>query len=156
MRDAQVKRVPHTLRSRMSYNLNMSNYTVSLRISSRTLDTSEITKELGLTPTQTRIAGERRGADTVWDEAMWELEVFPKGRQEWDSLESGLAALLKTLVPHSKALHEYREKYNLLIWSGQFSAGFGGGPTLSAEILKSLGDFGVPLQLSVYFTAQES
>ncbi|HEY6972168.1 MAG TPA: DUF4279 domain-containing protein [Candidatus Angelobacter sp.] len=140
----------------MSYNLNMSNYTVSLRISSRILDTSEITKELGLTPTQTRAAGERRSAHTVWDEAMWEFEVFPKGRQDWDLLESGLAALLKTFIPHSKALHEYRKKYGVLIWCGQFSAGFGGGPTLSAEILKSLGDFGVPLELSVYFSAQQS
>src|SRR2546428_10802093 len=140
MREAQVKRAPHTVRSHMSYNLNMSNYTVSLRISSRTLDTSEITRELSLTLTQTRTAGARRSAHTVWDEATWGFEVFPEGRQDWDSLESGLAALLKTFVPHSKALHEYREKYDVLIWCGQFSAGFGGGPMLSAEILKSLGD----------------
>ena len=143
----------------MPYNLIMTSYTVSLRICSRTLDTAQIARELGLAPTQTRTAGERRSAHTVWDEAMWEFEVFPEGRHDWDSLESGLAALLKTFIPHTKAVQEYRHKYDVFIWCGQFSegfAGFGGGSKLSAEILKSLGHFGVPLELTAYFSNQES
>lgn len=70
----------------------MTSYTVSLRISSRTLDTDRITRELGFAPTQTRTVGERRSPNSVWDEAMWELEVVPEGRRDWDSLESGLVA----------------------------------------------------------------
>ena len=62
--------------------------TVSLRIPSRTLDVAQVTSELGLRPTQTRAVGKRRSADTVWDEASWELEVFPEDRSDWDSLEA--------------------------------------------------------------------
>jgi hypothetical protein len=140
----------------MSYYLNMSAYTVSLRISSRTLDTAQITRELGLAPTQTRAVGERRDARSTWDEALWEFEAFPEGKQDWDSLESGLAALLKIFISHTNALQEYRNKYDVFIWCGQFSAGRGAGPTFSAEILKFLGDFGVPVRICAYFSDQQS
>jgi len=128
----------------------MHTYTVSLRISSAALDVAQITKELGLAPTQTRTVGERRSADKVWDKALWELEVFPKGRSDWDSLEAGLAALLKIFVPHTRALHEYRKNHDVFIWCGHFSSSFDGGLHLSAEILKALGDFGAPLVLDSY------
>ena len=144
------------LSAHISYNPSMGKYTVSLRISSRTLDTTRVTRELGLVPTQTRAAGERRSEDSVWNEAMWEFEVFPEDRDDWDALESGLAELLRIFTPHTRALQEYRNNYRVLLWCGQFSEGFGAGPILSAEILKSLGDFGVPLELSVYCSDQKS
>jgi hypothetical protein len=130
----------------------MHTYTVSLRISAAELDVAQITKELNLAPTQTRKVGERKGADAVWDKAMWELEVFPKGQSDWDSLEAALAALLKIFVPQTKAFHEYSKKHDVFIWCGHFSSSFDGGPHLSAEILKALGDFGVPLRLDTYFS----
>jgi hypothetical protein len=58
----------------------MHTYTVSLRIESRELDTAQITKELTISPTQTRAVGERRDARTVWDKALWEFQVVPEGR----------------------------------------------------------------------------
>jgi hypothetical protein len=137
--------------SALPYNLPMHTYTVSLRIQSRALDVAQIKRELGLAPTQTRAVGERRSAHTVWDEALWELEAFPEGRSDWDSLEAGLAALLKISVPHANVLQEYRKKYDVFIWCGHFSSSFDGGPHLSAEILKALGDFGVPLWLDTHF-----
>ena len=87
---------------------------------------------------------------------MWEFEVFPEDRDDWNALELGLAELLRIFTPHTRTLQEYRNKYGVLLWCGQFSARFGAGPILSAEILKSLGDFGVPLELSVYCSDQES
>src|SRR5712671_345111 len=92
------------LSAHISYNPSMGKYTVSLRISSRTLDTTRITRELGLVPTQTRTAGERRSADRVWDEAMWEFEVFPADRDDRDALELGLVELLRIFTPHTRAL----------------------------------------------------
>jgi len=130
----------------------MHNYTVSLRISSAALDAAQVTKELNLAPTQTREVRERKTADTVWDKALWELEVFPKGRIGWDSLEAGLAALLKICVPQTKTLHEYSKKHDIFIWCGHFSSSFDGGPHLSPKILKALGDFGVPLSIDTYFS----
>ena len=128
----------------------MHSYTVSLRISSASLDVAQVTRELGLAPTQTRNVGERKSSDTVWGKALWELEVFPKGRTDWDSLEAGLAALLKVFAPQTEALQEYSKKNDVFIWCGHFSSSFDGDPHLSAEILRALGDFGVPLWFDVY------
>jgi hypothetical protein len=128
----------------------MHKYTVSLRISSAALDVGQVTEKIGLAPTQTRNVGERKSAEAVWDKALWELEVFPGGRSDWDSLEAGLAALLKIVVPHTKALAEYSKKHEVFIWCGHFSSSFDGGPQLSAEILRALGGFGVPLRFDSY------
>jgi len=134
------------------YNLPMHTYTVSLRIQSTALDANRVTKELGLTPTQTRTVGARRSATTVWDKALWELEVFPVGRSDWDSLEKGLTALLEIFAAHAQAIHEYAKSHDVYIWCGHFSSRVGGGPHLSAEILKGLGHFGVPFWLETHFS----
>ena len=66
------------------------------------------------------------------------------------SLETGLACLLKIVVCHQKALQQYGAKHEVFIWCGHFSSSFDGGPRLSGEMLKALGDFGVPLWLDPY------
>jgi len=71
----------------------MHKYTVSLRITSSELDVAQVTKELGLTPTQTRSTGDRKSANAVWEKGLWEFEVHPQNRTDWDSLEEGLATL---------------------------------------------------------------
>ena len=114
----------------------MHTYTVSLRIEAQALDATQVTRELGLNPTQTRTVGERRSATTTWDKALLELEVFPDGRSDWDSLEKRLEALLGMLATQTGLLHGYA---------------IDGGPRLSAEILKRLGNFGAPLQLETHF-----
>jgi hypothetical protein len=137
--------------SGLPYNLAMHTYTISLRISSLTLDVAQVTKELNLAPTQTRHVGARKSANAVWDKALWELEVLPEGRSDWDSLEAGLAVLLNTFVPRANTLHEYSRKHDVFIWCGHLSSSLDGGPHLSAQILKSLGDFGVPRWFDTYF-----
>jgi Domain of unknown function (DUF4279) len=129
----------------------MHKYTVSLRISSATLDVAQVTREIGLAPTQTRKVGERKSAKSVWDRALWELEVVPEGRSDWDSMEAGLAALLRIFAPQTKVLRQYSKKHDVFRWCGHFSSSFDGGPQLSAEILKALGDFEVPLWLDTHF-----
>jgi hypothetical protein len=152
MDDKRVNRDLHKLRHTfcLPYNLAMHTYTVSLRISSTALDAAQVTRELGITPTQTRKVGESRSANKVWDIALWELEVFPEGRTGWDSLEAGLVALLKIFVPQTRALQEYSKKHDVFVWCGHFSSSFDGGPNLSPKILKALGEFGVPLRLDTF------
>lgn len=128
----------------------MHKYTVSLRIASAELDVAQVTKELGLSPTQTRSVGDRKNGIAVWDKALWEFEVHPQGRSDWDSLEEGLATLLKIFDAHEDALRKYGEKHEVFIWCGHFSSSFDGGPHLSAGILSALGNFGVPLWLDTY------
>jgi hypothetical protein len=140
--------------SDLPYNLAMHNYTVSLRISSTTLDVAQVTRDLGLAPTQCRKVGERKSADKAWDKALWELEVLPEARTDWDSLEAGLAAVLKIFAPKARVLEEYGRKHDVFIWCGHFSTSFNGGPHLSAEILRALGEFGVPLWFDTYCSSK--
>jgi hypothetical protein len=78
-------------------------HAVSLRVESASLDATRVTRELAISPTQTRVKGGRRSENSVWDKALWEFEVFPERYySHWDALEAGLAALLKTLQPHTK------------------------------------------------------
>jgi hypothetical protein len=133
----------------------MHSYTVALRIWSPELDPAQITKEVDIAPTQIRAAGEHRGENRVWREAMWELEVRPEGKSDWESLETGLAALLKIVVPRTKAFQKNVRKHAACIWCGHFSSSFDGGPRLSAEMLKSLGKFGVPLWIEAHFVEDQ-
>jgi hypothetical protein len=128
----------------------MHSYTVSLRIESPELEPEQVTRELGIQPTQTRAKGERRSETTVWEKALWEFEVFPEGGSKWDSLEAGLGALLKKFMPLSQIIEKYKKRHAVYIWCGVFGAGFSGGPQLSSELLKELSDFGIPLDLDIY------
>jgi hypothetical protein len=81
---------------------------------------------------------------------LWEFEVFPPNGSRWDSLELGLASLLKILIPHKQTLQEYPHGHEVFIWCGHFTSSFDGGPFFSAQMLKTLGDFGVSLWLDTY------
>ena len=134
---------------------HMHSYTVSLRIESPILDTAEVTKGLGLKPTQTRAVGQRRSPEGVWQKALWEFEVLPEGGVHWESLEAAFSKLIGTFSSHKPLLQEYRGKHDVYLWVGHFSSSFDGGPRLSADILKALGDFGIPLYLATYFSDDE-
>ena len=140
---------------------NMHSYTLSLRIESPTLDTSRVTKELGITPTQTRAVGQYRGPSSLWTEALWEFDVGPvrpglaaerkPGWPGWDSLEKAFEKLLGIFSPHAGLIQSYRQHHEVYFWVGHFSSSFDGGPRLSPEILKALGDFGVPVWVDTHF-----
>lgn len=107
-------------------------------------------------PTLTRQVGQFRGGNTVWEKALWALDATNNGNLEWDSLENGLRALLTIFSPHQEMLMKYRQDHEVYFYCGQFSAGRGGGPRVSAELLKLLGDFGVSVHLQTYFSDDES
>lgn len=132
----------------------MHSYTLSLRIESPTLDTSGITRELGMIPTQTRAVGQYRSPSSFWTEALWEFEVVPENRPEWDSLEAAFEKLLSVFSAHAAVIQEYRQHHQVYLWVGHFSSSFGGGPRLSAEILKALGNFGVPAWMDTHFSRE--
>jgi hypothetical protein len=134
----------------------MPTYTVSLRIESPDLDVAKLTRELGIQPTQTRRRGDRRSESTVWEKALWELQVFPEGRSEWDSLEPGLVELVTVLAPHLQLLQKYEESNDIYLWCGVFDPGFSGGPRLSPEILGKLAALGVPISFAIYPATSKS
>jgi hypothetical protein len=140
------------MRQLLRNNSRMHEYSVALRITGVKLDLAELTSRLGLSPTQTRIAGERRSATSLWTESLWEYEVRPDGAVMWPSLEEGLKTLLLTFASRQTVLHTYTNEYSVFLWCGHFSSSFNGGPTFSADLLKRLGDFGVELWLDTYLS----
>jgi hypothetical protein len=129
----------------------MHSYLVSLHISGETLDPSQITAELGIEPTQVRIKGQRRGPNSVWDEAMWEYEAKPSnGERDWRSLEQGLQALLTAFDSRQRFLRECQQKFKVCVFCGHFSSSFDGGPTFSPSLLEQLGNFGIELFINTF------
>jgi hypothetical protein len=82
---------------------------------------------------------------------MWEYEVRPGGDKAfWESLEDGLRTVISAFASRQRELQSYQERYKVFLWCGHFSSSFDGGPTLSPQILRALGDFGVELVLNTY------
>src|SRR6266699_1492325 len=132
----------------------MHTYSVALRISGTHLDIGEVSAKLRLKPTQTRVMGQPRySSGSVWSESMWEYQVQPgEGKVVWDSLEGGLRTLLSAFVSRDVELRDYQRRHRVFLWCGHFSSSFREGPTLSPQILKDLGDFGVELILDTFFS----
>ena len=132
--------------------MNGHTYTVEFRIYSSNIDPSEITKELGLQPCQTRMANTtavRKSSKNMW------AYDGGEGSQEWDSLEEGITCVLDKLWIHRGTIGKYKPDADLVWWCGNFQSSFDGGPRLSPELLKRLGEFGASLFIDCYFSSNE-
>lgn len=130
----------------------MHRYTVELRVSGLNLDPDEVTKTLGLSPSQVRRKGERRGENFSCTTNIWAFEVLPPDGCDWPSLEEALSAMLAAVGPIRSKLQSYSPTNDICLWCGHFTSSFDGGPTLSPALLKSLADFGIELFLDTYCT----
>ena len=130
----------------------MHRYTVELRIVGEALDPDEVTRVLGIVPPRVARKGAPKvaGAASRWTANMWGHEVLPVGRDDWSSLEDGIALLIGTFSPVRDRLLTYSASNEIYLWCGHFTSSFDGGPTLSPTLLKSLGEFGVQLVLDTY------
>jgi hypothetical protein len=132
----------------------MHTYSVQFRISGKDLDPADVTRKLDIKPNQVRIAGERRSANRVWEESLWSYDgnaTSSGTAREWASLEEGLRYVLERLLSKKELIQEYAKSYDVVWWCGHFQSGFDGGPTLSAPLMKFLGDLGIPLFIDNYF-----
>ena len=123
-------------------------YTVEFRIFSKTLDPSEITRELALQPCQIRVEGALGPGGRVQD-GMWAFDGA-EGSINWESLEDGLNFVLDKLWPLRETIAKYKSNGKLIWWCGNFQSSFDGGPTLSAALLGRLGEFGAELFIDNY------
>jgi hypothetical protein len=129
-------------------------YTVEFRIWGDTLDAALVTRELGLEACQTRTAGASRFPGRI-DRGMWAYNGPSGSPQEWTSLENGLQHVLEHLWPHREKIAKYAARFEVVWWCGHFQSSFDGGPTLSADLLKKLGEFNVELSIDNYFSPSE-
>jgi len=130
-------------------------YSVEFRIWGDTLDAEAVSRDLGLQPCQTRTAGASRFPGRI-DRGMWAYNGPSGSPTEWTSLEEGLRHLSQHLWPHREKLATYAASSELVWWCGHFQSSFDGGPTLSPELLKRLGEFGAVLYIDNYFSRPEN
>lgn len=133
----------------------MHRYTIEFRIAGQNLRPEDVTRELGINPTQVRHKGDRRGERSTWSENMWSVEVFPSESDSWYSLADGLQALFNLINPLKDRILSYSADNQLCIWCGHFTSSFDGGPVLPPAVLKTLGDFGVQMVLDTYCEASQ-
>jgi len=88
---------------------------------------------------------------------MWAYDgEHEKGpRVEWTSLEEGLTFLLTQLWPLRETIARCAPSAQVIWWCGNFQTSFDGGPTLSASLLKRLGEFGAELYIDNYFSNED-
>lgn len=135
----------------------MHEYTVELRITGAELVPATITQALGIEPSLVRQVGERRSEEKAWHQAVWTYNGFSADTpKSWASLEDGLTFLLDRLEPLRSQINEYKRKYDAVWWCGHFQSSFDGGPTLSANVMRRLADFGVDLYVDNYFADSNS
>lgn len=130
-------------------------YSVEFRMWGDTLDAAEVTRDLGLEPCQTRIAGAARVRGRV-DTGMWAYDGPPGSPTHWVSLEDGLRHLRQHLWPYREKIAAYADRAALVWWCGHFQSSFDGGPTLSSELMQMLGAFGAQLFIDNYLAPLET
>lgn len=131
----------------------MDTYTVEFRIKGPALIPSDVSSVLGLAPSQTR---ERSANDNSkrHRNPFWAFDgVSSENKfveQDWNSLEEGLTFLLEKLLPKRELIRSNFGEYKMFLWCGYFKDSFDGGPSLSANLLTKLAEFGVELIVKVY------
>jgi hypothetical protein len=134
----------------MSNNSAGHKYTVEFRIYGDGLQPDVITKELGLQPCQTRVAGEG-GAREQGGRGMWAYDGSDGGKVEWENLEDGMNLILDKLWKKLEAIQRYRARMRLIWWCANFQSSFDGGPTLSHALLVRLAEIGADIFIDNYF-----
>ncbi len=132
----------------------MVHYKVCLRICGEALNTGEITRELGIEPTKVVEVGDKGPLGPAQIPVrMWQTRT-EDGSENWSELEAGLRQIINVYGRRKQALAKLQQRWEVLLFCGYFTDELGG-PTLSPDVLKGLGDLGVELFLDTYlFTPQ--
>lgn len=134
----------------------MHDYSVDLTIAGEDLDEAEVSRKLGLQSTVFLKKGERLSAKRLRTKSVWSFDVRPSpDNPKWQSLDDGLKCLVERLLPLKTVLGELRQQYSTDAYCGHFGSGFGGGPSISPQILSLLGDLGLTLTIKTYWGSTE-
>jgi len=133
----------------------MHRYLVELNIAGDCIKEEEVSRLLGRPATRFFAKGQKRSPTSVWERSIWSFEVLPPAARDWASLEDGLTYLLQELMPSKEAVAELATSCEVTVYCGHFYTSFGGGPTLSPQVLGLLAQFGVKLTISNYWSDNE-
>jgi hypothetical protein len=134
----------------------MHEYSVELLVKGKGLVESEVSERLGLQCTGYLREGEPLPPKRHREQSVWSFAVRPSvNNPDWESLEDGLVSLIQKLLPVKGALTSLRQRYSTEAYCGHFGSGFGGGPSISPETLRSLADLGLTLTIKSYWTEEQ-
>jgi hypothetical protein len=127
---------------------------VSLRICGDDLDPDEITSLMGVMPTRSHRRGEAIVSSNgkhsrICKRGIWSIKYEPIADSDAD-LESTIMSLLSQLPSETSVWSSLSAKYEIDLFCGLFLEAPNRGLTLSAKLLKCLGDRGVELGFDVY------
>ena len=125
-------------------------YKASLRVSSRTLSSAELTRELGK-PTRSHDAGDpvtrRRPDAPKRDRALW---LLGSGVEQTAPLDQHIAAVLDFVDAHREGLDAIRDQCEIDIFCGIFSGGGQGGFTLEPDLSRRIAQAGLAVIFDIY------
>jgi hypothetical protein len=125
-------------------------YTVELRIWGH-FDAATVTAETRLHPCDVS-----KTRDAVNPRSVWAFNGGgDSGEYEWSTLEEGLTFVLDRVGDAAPLFKEYARQHLVSWWCGHFKTSIDGGPTLSPELLRRLGDFGADLFIDNYQVDEE-
>jgi len=138
--------------------MNPYSYNISLRLWHPSIDPSEITKQLGISPKRTWVAGERRSTPkgTLLEgnnkETYWFGPIHDESflYSEDVDLEEYLTNFTQTLQKHSNFLKEIRATGGRVEYFIGLYTDSNSGSVLPASLLLSLGELGIDLALDIY------
>lgn len=136
----------------------MHRYSVALLISGDELNEAEVSSVLGFKASVFHKKGEPLAPESkkVRHTSSWSFFVCgPNDEPEWESLEEGLKSLIERLQPLKEPLKKLSERFSLDAYCGHFGSGFGGGPTISNQVLAKLSDLGLSLTIKTYWGSNE-
>jgi Domain of unknown function (DUF4279) len=129
--------------------MSVHRYTVEFVIYGPVVDLDAVSAQLGLSPS--RVMSFARRATGIRETA-WVFDGSAGGMRpaEWSSLEAGISFVLDLLWPNRLALGQIGAQAKTMWRCGHFKDGFDGGPRLSAEMLRKLGEIGAELSIDCY------
>ena len=126
-------------------------YSVAFRFYGDALDPAEVSSIIGLQAT-TWSNGKSIGKRPRLPFWGYNGSDDPQFQDEWQSLEDGLALVVRRLKPYRSIITGLSDRFDGIWWCGHFQSSFDGGPTLSSCLLADVASFGCPLFLDNYHT----
>lgn len=136
----------------------MHKYSVCLSISGDDLEEAEVSELLGLRPNVFLKKGDLLSKTSQRRRETSTLSFFidpPGGEQDWKTLDAGLMCLIERFEHLKGVLAELKRRFALYAYCGHFGSGFGGGPTVSPEVLGKLAEMGLTLTVETYWGSSE-
>src|SRR5438552_1140394 len=136
---------------------NLNRSAVALRVTGDSLDPEEITTLLGCQPTTSyrkgdAVEGSKTGRAYIKKLGTWVLEVSDRTPE---NLEGQISELLGGLTNDLLVWSRLKNSFEIDLYCGLFMKTSNNGTTISADVLRRLGERGIELSIEIYSPTSE-